>query len=464
MRSKLLVSTAVLVASVAIASAQTPGGSQERRTPGASEHGQLQQAPAGQQRAQGTEQRPGQQSRPQAQGQRDLTTGQAPQNQRTPNPSQQRVDEHEGNQGAKPQSGQAGDLNKREESGQRQNNQTTGQNNQTGENRTRQDNETGRNNRSGENNQTGQNQREQGQAQQQQGLREGNQNFGQGREQQGQFGAREGQAGGREGAVTLNTQQRETIRNYVSSTPNVPRVDRADFALDVGTVVPERVVIAPVPEVLVQDYPQFRGDYYFVMREDVVVVGPDHRIIAMVPLGLARAENENRGFAFNGSPAEIREIQTMLIRDGYNIGAPDGVMGPRTKEALMMFQRQHGMRATGEIDEQTFAALRGGREEGQRGTAGNPPSTTGQAGQGNTRQPGGNFEERRDNGRQPSDNREPSTNQRQGASNPGQPATTGQGPGNNRNQPGGNFGNGANPSANSPQAGEPSRQKGDQQR
>jgi localization factor PodJL len=47
-----------------------------------------------------------------------------------------------------------------------------------------------------------------------------------------------------------------------------------------------------------------------------------------------------------------------LNRMGFNVGEPDGRLGPRTKEALMAFQHQKGFNATGEIDRETFAALR----------------------------------------------------------------------------------------------------------
>ena len=57
-----------------------------------------------------------------------------------------------------------------------------------------------------------------------------------------------------------------------------------------------------------------------------------------------------------------------LNRMGFNVGEPDGRLGPRTKEALMAFQHQKGFNATGEIDRETFAALRS--EGGQQGNEG----------------------------------------------------------------------------------------------
>ena len=75
-----------------------------------------------------------------------------------------------------------------------------------------------------------------------------------------------------------------------------------------------------------------------------------------------------------------------MNRMGFNVGEPDGRLGPRTKEALMAFQHQKGFNATGEIDRETFAALRSeGGQQGNEGKAvegerGNQPATTGQGG------------------------------------------------------------------------------------
>ena len=61
-----------------------------------------------------------------------------------------------------------------------------------------------------------------------------------------------------------------------------------------------------------------------------------------------------------------------LNRQGFNVGEPDGVLGRRTKEALMALQKQRGFEATGKADRATLDAL----------NAGNPgePTTTGQGG------------------------------------------------------------------------------------
>jgi peptidoglycan hydrolase-like protein with peptidoglycan-binding domain len=49
--------------------------------------------------------------------------------------------------------------------------------------------------------------------------------------------------------------------------------------------------------------------------------------------------------------------QTALSRYGYDPGPADGRFTSSTKEALQQFQQARGIRATGELDSQTVAAL-----------------------------------------------------------------------------------------------------------
>jgi peptidoglycan hydrolase-like protein with peptidoglycan-binding domain len=65
------------------------------------------------------------------------------------------------------------------------------------------------------------------------------------------------------------------------------------------------------------------------------------------------------------SSAMVKDIQTQLSGHGYDVGAIDGVWGSRTRQALMSFQRDQNMQATGRIDRKTMAALRSGTQTGQ---------------------------------------------------------------------------------------------------
>ena len=63
-------------------------------------------------------------------------------------------------------------------------------------------------------------------------------------------------------------------------------------------------------------------------------------------------EGEDAG---NGSP--VTAAQVRLANEGYYHGAIDGVLGPKTRRALMRYQRDHGLRETGFITDSTFRNL-----------------------------------------------------------------------------------------------------------
>ena len=54
---------------------------------------------------------------------------------------------------------------------------------------------------------------------------------------------------------------------------------------------------------------------------------------------------------------KVRDAQEALNKQGANLKV-DGVMGPKTEAALKQYQQSHGMRATGELDDQTAASLK----------------------------------------------------------------------------------------------------------
>lgn len=85
----------------------------------------------------------------------------------------------------------------------------------------------------------------------------------------------------------------------------------------------------------------------------------------------------------------VRQVQQALNKKGHRVGRADGIMGPRTREALQRFQKSKGMQASGKINEQTLADL--GVQVAQRGQ-GNQPSSEQNNNQPNPSEnkPGGN--------------------------------------------------------------------------
>jgi hypothetical protein len=109
--------------------------------------------------------------------------------------------------------------------------------------------------------------------------------------QQGQPGAEgkgkaaEGKGGGAQsGGVTLNAQQRTTIRTTVLQGSNAPRVSNVNFSVNVGTVVPRTgVTLVAVPPTLIEIHPAWRNHVYFIVDDRIIIVEPEsHRIVAVL--------------------------------------------------------------------------------------------------------------------------------------------------------------------------------------
>jgi hypothetical protein len=88
--------------------------------------------------------------------------------------------------------------------------------------------------------------------------------------QQGQ--TQQGQAGG--GGATLTTEQRTKIRE------TGPRAGNVNFSISVGTVVPTTVLVVAVPPTLAQ----WRGQRYFVVGNQMIIVDSNNRIVAVIAL------------------------------------------------------------------------------------------------------------------------------------------------------------------------------------
>jgi Protein of unknown function (DUF1236) len=243
MRSKLLISTAALLAGVAIASAQ---GMQGEQRGGAAQGPQSQSSPKqspSQDGMQGT-----QQDRSQR-GQAGQATGQA----------QPESGAQQGKQGQSQQRSQ----------GQKQREQTSGQGSQ------RQQGQTGQS-------QQGQTQPSQTQpSQSQSGQTQPSQTQSGQAPQEGQT-TQQGQTGQAGGSANLTTEQRTRVRQTVLTGSNVPRVNNVNFTLSVGTTVPTRVRVVAVPPPLIEIYPEWRGHMYFVVGDQIIIVDRKHRIIAII--------------------------------------------------------------------------------------------------------------------------------------------------------------------------------------
>ncbi|HML10804.1 MAG TPA: peptidoglycan-binding domain-containing protein [Stellaceae bacterium] len=77
------------------------------------------------------------------------------------------------------------------------------------------------------------------------------------------------------------------------------------------------------------------------------------------------------------SQSEIQQAQQQLKAQGLYRGQVDGVNGPQTQQAVMAFQREHGLPETAQLDQQTLSQLNsGGQQPDQQApTQGMTPSS-----------------------------------------------------------------------------------------
>lgn len=185
---------------------------------------------------------------------------------------------------------------------------------------------------------------------------------------------------------TMTARQQTTLQRSVLSAANVPRVTNPGFAINTGVFVPGTVGVIGVsafPD-LVEFFPDYRDDSFFVVEDEIVFIGPDRRIVDIVPIGprahFARADSSS--ITVELTPEEIRTVQQVLVDEGFDVSV-DGVFGARTRQALIGFQRKRGLAASGAVDVQTVSALGLTGKISQNHIQGGGAATTGQ---GNARQ------------------------------------------------------------------------------
>jgi hypothetical protein len=197
------------------------------------------------------------------------------------------------------------------------------------------------------------------------------------------------------GRTTVTAQQQTRIQQSVLPARNVPRVNAnaINFRVSPGVVVPSRFSVVAVSSfpVLIDAFPDFRDDSFFVVDDEIIVVDRSRRVVDAVPVGprtrfTRRASSSGSFASLTLQPDEIREVQQVLIDRGLFTGEVTGVLDTRTRDALITFQRQEGIQTTGSIDTRTVSALGLSNKIGQnqsstvgQGAGQNQPSTTSQS-------------------------------------------------------------------------------------
>ncbi|MBN9461166.1 MAG: peptidoglycan-binding protein [Burkholderiales bacterium] len=72
----------------------------------------------------------------------------------------------------------------------------------------------------------------------------------------------------------------------------------------------------------------------------------------------------------------VRQAQEALEAKGHDVGTADGVMGPKTRTALLEYQKQQNIPQTGRLDQATLAAL-GVSGSSTPGASGSPRRSNG---------------------------------------------------------------------------------------
>lgn len=65
----------------------------------------------------------------------------------------------------------------------------------------------------------------------------------------------------------------------------------------------------------------------------------------------------NRADAAPTDMRTVRQVQQQLYVQGYDVGQVDGVWGDRTRDAVMEYQHDQNIPATGRLDQETLVAL-----------------------------------------------------------------------------------------------------------
>lgn len=113
-------------------------------------------------------------------------------------------------------------------------------------------------------------------------------------------------------SVTLNSSQQTEVRNALAN-ERVQNIDRADFSVTTGTIVPGYVSIQPLPDRIAGIVPEYRGYDYAMVRNDIVIIEPRTRRIVTVMKGQGRIE----GRSAVGAPhtrLNLTSRQRQLIR------------------------------------------------------------------------------------------------------------------------------------------------------
>ena len=109
-------------------------------------------------------------------------------------------------------------------------------------------------------------------------------------------------------------------------------------------------------------YPYYGGT---LLRRDILLWRLSVRLYGYYPYGYGAnsyygssyPSYYNRSVYRGYSGSTVARVQERLARAGYYRGPIDGVMGPRTRYAIRVYERRHGLPADGIIDRRLLATM-----------------------------------------------------------------------------------------------------------
>jgi hypothetical protein len=121
-----------------------------------------------------------------------------------------------------------------------------------------------------------------------------------------------------EGRFQIDPRRAADVHQRLISAPGLARAD-VDVALDVGVVLPVEVRPLPLPIAIVDEYPQFRGYDYVVVRDEVIIVEPrTRRVVEVIGSGPRR----QAGMPHTAKRLQLSAEQRELIRHSVRGAQP----------------------------------------------------------------------------------------------------------------------------------------------
>lgn len=129
---------------------------------------------------------------------------------------------------------------------------------------------------------------------------------------------------GTESRTQLSQEQQTRVRDTLIKSQG-PRLAKANFALHVGTRVPRSVKLAPLPTVVINLVPEYRGYSYVVVQDDIVIIDPaSYEIVYVLP---AHGRTAGLGLSDTQISFVLRNID---LKNGRRLG----IGGPSVGEVV----------------------------------------------------------------------------------------------------------------------------------